>query len=246
MPGAFGNDYGGIGSYDTSGKRYGGVQESTSPGERVKLATVGGTGSDQTGWKFANGAMSAGLAYVVAAASSSSSAPHDPESALEDIGDLVADQRLAMAEVNEAFNSGALNTNRTFGTLDAAAKEVLSVIGPISSRHNVELSGFISIAEGGFFYGQIYTGTRGSSPALQNVPLGAVGGFHTHPSNVAYFSLGDTQWVNGTHGTRIPLYVIGGGQIRTCGVSSATCNPISALGAAIDENNRGVRGRVIE
>ena len=83
-------------------------------------------------------------------AGASSSAPHDPESTLVDVGDLAADQRLAMAEVNKAFNSGELNSSRTFGTLDTAAKEVLSVIGPISIKNNVELGGFISGAEGSF------------------------------------------------------------------------------------------------
>lgn len=33
----------------------------------MRATTIGGTGSDQTGWKFANGAAMAGFAYAVAA-----------------------------------------------------------------------------------------------------------------------------------------------------------------------------------
>jgi hypothetical protein len=184
------------------------------------------------------------LAYAVAAPSS---VPHDPESKPGDVGDLAVRQKFAIGEINDAFDSGALGSSRAFDTIDAAAKEALTVIDPISRRHHVELGGFISGVEGGYSYGRIFVGTSGSLPALMNVPGGSAAGFHTHPSGARYFSINDAKWVNGPTGTRKPLYLIGNGQVKVCGVSSLSCNPIHAEWTGpYDPYNRALQGAIIQ
>jgi hypothetical protein len=53
--GAFANGFTTATSFNTSGVQHGAAQESRNPSEQVRAAIIGGTGSDQTGWKFSNG-----------------------------------------------------------------------------------------------------------------------------------------------------------------------------------------------
>jgi len=237
--GKFGHGFLSAGMGFWSGLKFGGPPEF---GEFLASSIAGGTISEVTGGKFANGAVSAGLAYVVASAARS--VPRDPASISR--SGLAKRQNLAMTEVALAFESGALDSNRLFNTTDAAAKEALSVLGPISETHQVELGGFISGANGRYSYGEIFVGTNTSLPALVNVPPDAAAGFHTHPGGTWYFSLNDTRWVNGRNGTGIPLYVWGGGQIRVCGVNSPVCHPGLASGLPQDEFNPALHGRVVQ
>lgn len=86
-------------------------------------------------------------------------------------------------------------------------------------------------------------------PPMTSVPSGAKAGFHTHPNGAASFSLGDAQWVNGPKGrgtgTGIPLYVIGGGEVRVCSVGSARCNPSLAAPNPLDSANPALRGTLV-
>ncbi len=238
--GKFGHGFMSAGMGFWTGLKFGGPPEF---GKFLASALAGGTISQITGGKFANGAVSAGLAYVVAAAGARS-IPRNPDSASNT--DLARRQELALAEVAQKFESGALDTSRAFDTANAAAKEALSVLGPISETHQVELGGFISGSKGSYSYGQIFVGTDNSLPALVNVPHSAVAGFHTHPDGAWYFSLSDARWVNGSNGTGIPLYVWGGGQTRICGVSSPVCHPGLARGQSENRYNPALQGRVVQ
>lgn len=194
--------------------------------------------------------MGAAIGYGIkrimsAVAAPASATPSDSNHAPEQEADLTKRQALAMDEINAAYESGALGENRQFSSMDAAAKEVLGVIDPISKAHGVELGGFISAAGDGFTYGRPFAGTNGSMRSMVNVPAGALAGYHTHPSGSQYFSTGDAGWVNGRNGTGIPLYMSARGQIRVCGVSSFSCSPTKANFFPYDSHNPGLQGTIV-
>ena len=226
------------------GGRVGRAFGSAAVGEVVAGAAIGGTASELTGGKFANGAAYAAFASIVSSAASRA-APSDSQLTPEQQADLAKRQGLAMDEVKAAYESGDLGEGRQFSTIDDAAKEVLGVLDPISQIHKVELGGFISASGDGFAYGTPIVGTQGSLPGLVNVPSGALAGFHTHPSGSRSFSLNDARWVNGKNGTGIPLYLSGKGQVRVCGVSSYSCSLTKARFFPYDSNNPGLQGRVV-
>jgi proteasome lid subunit RPN8/RPN11 len=216
----------------------------------MSRVVIGGTISDVTGGKFANGAASAAFAMVVQSVaaglgSEGNSTPNDSQLTPEEQADLAKRQSLAMDEVNAAYESGELGQGRQFPTIDGAAKEVLGILDPISQRHKVELGGFISASEDGFTYGTPIVGTQSSLPGLVNVPSSALAGFHTHPSGSRFFSIADARWVNGTNGTKIPLYLSGNGQFRACDVSSSSCSPTKANFFPYNSRNPGLQGRVV-
>lgn len=210
----------------------------------VRSSILGGTASEITGGKFANGASTAAFSYAMSWAANRA-APGDSQLTPEEQADLAKRQGLAMDEVKSAYESGALGEGRQFSTIDGAAKEVLGVLDPISQKHKVELGGFISASGDGFTYGTPIVGTQNSLPGLVNVPRGALAGFHTHPSGSRFFSIADTQWVNGTNGTKIPLYMSAHGQVRACEVSSFSCSPTKASFFRYDSRNPGLQGRIV-
>lgn len=188
--------------------------------------------------------MTAAFAAIVTSAAQRAT-PSDSNLTPEQQADLAKRQGLAMDEVNAAYESGALGENRQFSSMDAAAKEVLGVIDPISQTHGFELGGFISAAGDGLTYGRPFVGTNGSMPGMVNVPVGALAGYHTHPSGSRYFSTGDAKWVNGRNGTGIPLYMSARGQIRMCGVSSFSCSPTKASFFPYNSHNPGLQGTIV-
>lgn len=231
------------------GSATGGIIKGYSTGQIISRALVSGviagTVSEATGGKFANGAVTAAFSSVVNSLAQRA-APSDSGLTSEQKADLAKRQGLAMDEVKKAYESGALGENRQFSSTDAAAKEVLSVIDSISQANGVELGGFISPSGEGFTYGRPFVGDNSSMPGMVNVPVGAVAGYHTHPSGSRFFSPGDTRWVNGANGARIPLYMSARGQIRVCGVSSSACSPTKSMFFPYNSSNPALQGRVVK
>jgi len=198
----------------------------------ASAAALGGAVSEVTGGKFANGAVTGAF----------SRAFND-----ESIDDLLKRQEAARAEVDAAYESGDLSRENSFASRDEAAKAVLSVIEPISVRHRVELGGYIFKSDGRFSYAYPHVGRNGSIDLnLVPEPDGAVAGYHSHPNGARYFSYGDVNWVNGTNGSEMPLYLIGRGQVRVCGVGSAFCDSHVARHFDYSKHNRGLRGQIVE
>ncbi len=160
---------------------------------------------------------------------------------------LQRDQEAAAAEVQAAYDSGTLRADNWFESKDEAAIAVLDVLEDITARHQVELGGFIIESGDGFSYGRPRVGNRRTVPYLSETPRprGAVAGYHTHPSGSPVFGIPDARWVNDPDGTRLPLYVIGRGQVRVCGVGSPRCDAGVAVQFPMDERNRGLQGRIV-
>ena len=151
---------------------------------------------------------------------------------------------------------GTLKTDIVFtgdGALDAAAKEVLGAVHPISEKYNVEIGGTLVSNGNGVSYTYPIVGTE-RSLTLQGA--GALAGFHTHPGGEINGSVFSNRFNSGVPGDvgftqtfKIPLYmshqpVSGGLNYSICEYNVRTCNPNFDTGA-LPGFNYGVEGRPV-
>jgi hypothetical protein len=141
-----------------------------------------------------------------------------------------ARQAAAQAEIDELITMGKLVLPRTGASMDELAREVLSILHPISIRYRVEIGAWIfEDGPGGYVIRSVHVGNEKTVPVLDRppAPAGAQGAIHTH-WNDALFSDDDLAWVynrrNDPPGPRLPLYVSRGGKVYACDPGSARCN----------------------
>lgn len=159
-------------------------------------------------------------------------------------------QHQARQALQTLIIDGVLDLTRAYDNEASAMTYVLPLIGAISDATGVELGGYIERVGQQLVVRQIFVGLPTTVPQLGGPrPHSAVAGFHTHPNGAPYFSVDDARWVHNPSllaERRIPLYVIGGGEIRACMVGHPTCNPTGALGTPEGPGNRALRGVPIE
>jgi hypothetical protein len=143
---------------------------------------------------------------------------------------LSARQAAAQAEIDELITLGKLALPRSGASMDELAREVQSLLHPISVRYRVEIGAWIfEDGKGGLVIRSVHVGDESTVPALDRppTPLGAQGAIHTH-WNDALLSDNDLTWVhnrqNDPPGPRLPLYVSRGGKVYACDPGSARCN----------------------
>ena len=116
-----------------------------------------------------------------------------------------------------------MSSARTFGSVDAAAKEVLNATAPLSKKYGLEVAGSIWKDTKGYRYTFPIIGGEGSASLTT-----AYIGYHTHPSGRLRFSnqiysysggSGDAGWVSSSGK---PLYL---GVHTSNGVNIGVCNP---------------------
>ena len=256
--GKFGHGFLSAGVGSLAGGRLGGAigrqLGSQFAGRLIGSALVGGTISEVTGGKFANGAAYAAFASIISESVYRLSRPGgSPESNLP----LSQRQAGARKAIKSLETDGTLDTDKVFtgdGALDAAAKEVLGAVHPISERYAVEIGGTLISNGKGVSY---TTPVLGSGSSITIDGAGALAGYHTHPGGDIASSVFSNRYnspgsgdVGFTQTYKIPLYMshqpVGGGMnYSVCGYSATTCNP-GFNTHALPGFNYGVQGRPVQ
>ncbi len=191
-------------------------------GQTLASVVIGGTASQLSGGKFANGAASAAFAALVHNFSSIATSRSEQNTNKSDrIG---AENAIAKLKAN-----GRISTAKYFDYPDDAAKYILSLVSPISDEYGVEIGGSI-------YHDRL--GCRFSYPIVGSATsvniVNGIDGYHTHPNSFFEFSnqfnaandgKGDIGWLNRQENKRVTLYlgtqIDGKTLIGSC--TSATC-----------------------
>jgi hypothetical protein len=223
-------------------------------GKTVAKITLGGTISKITGGKFANGAAGAAFAMVVqsvgAGLASTSVVEKSGSNQTSDVP-IAERQAAAQKEVLSLVTDETIDPKKVFtgdSALGDAATEVLGAVHPISEKYNLEIAGRLVANGEGVSYGLPSVG--GETSARIN-PVGALGGYHTHPGGTvySYFSnqytsasraSGDAGWVEIN---KIPLFMSNQGSsinISVCSPGSPRCR--TDFDPRLYGINRGISG----
>ncbi|GAB3280353.1 RHS repeat-associated core domain-containing protein [Parahaliea aestuarii] len=201
--------------------------QSAGLNEVTSGSSSGGIGGQQGRENIENGSEAANsdsLNYVSLAGASSESN--------RSLSQRQAGARIAISDLEA---DGTISTSRVFNgknAIDAAAKEVLGAVQPISDKYGLEIGGTIVENGKGYSYTRPYPGGNGG---MRLDPTGASAGYHTHPGGdymSQFFSNrfnspggGDALW-----STRygIPLYMShsygSGTNFRVCNGGYPTCH----------------------
>ncbi len=191
-------------------------------GRTLARVVVGGTLSEVTGGKFANGGATAAFAAVVSATASADQ--NDGTVSAGEGSDTEANRKAFQKELDALRTDGTLSSTRTFESADAAATEVLDATAPLSKKYGLEIAGSIWKGKNGYSYTFPVIGGEGSASLTT-----AYIGYHTHPSGSLMFSNqfrnyshsggGDAGWVAKSGKS---LYL---GVQTSSGVSIGVCSP---------------------
>ncbi len=175
--------------------------------------------------------------------------PVKPSSKVSEGGAQQGKVAAAEKAIQEGVNSGDIDPSKIFtgsNALDLAAKEILSVVHPISEEFQLEIGGRIVVNGDGYSY---EVPTVGTVRGVDINGAGAAGGYHTHPGGYGYryFSssisnagrLSDVGWVKSW---KIPLYMSHLGK-NGAKIHYKACMPRSAACSTATPNVRSRRGR---
>jgi len=196
-------------------------------------AAVGGTVSEVTGGKFANGAVAGAFSRGFGDIARDQSVRVGGGAESESVLDLSVEERQALlrTRLDEMWEAGELRTWHTFASPDAAAIEVLDLLAPLSRRFGLELAGHIRPVDGGYRYTRPQIG--GATGATLNTRYT---GYHTHPSGTLRFTNDDFNLGTGNDARWVRI----AGKALYLGVQSGS----GAIGiAACEPGNCNVYGR---
>lgn len=158
------------------------------------------------GGKFIDGVKGAAIGFGVgygvariagAAAGVARSSNDDGTAIFAKDSKLESDREAFRKEIEALVTDGTLNPSRSFDSADAAAREVLTTIAPLSAKYTLEAFGNIIMDNrGAYHYSVPQIGFRD----YVMIPLNNIG-YHTHPfgglvfSNLRMGSENDAMWV---------------------------------------------------
>lgn len=204
-----------------AGTKLGTALSRVNGSEHLVAAVVGGTASDLTGGKFANGAATAAFASIVSSEIETYRENNDHGGS-----DLRPDRATAEKRIAELEKEGVLSSDMTFGSTDEAAAYWAEHTYDITAKQHIELGTVINEnPNGSFSFGKVHYG-KICDNGLHCIRINEPGeiAIHNHPSGSSVASRADRRAINygGNFAPRSGSYIVGGQRnIRSCRVACA-------------------------